>query len=237
MGRDPRQALSAVLALLCVLLALSACGLVRRNLAYTTRIGRFRRPCDRSTYTSMSSGRSPAELAAMRVVRSAGISPERSESPKAMLWQGCVESSRAWHFRVRSALSADPASRATATLSVGSRAIRGDTLRLALSRRGVAFATPGAAPSPAGVSPATDANRRRPKSLRLRRRARPPRPRSTNHSGRALCPPRPRTGFSPQRAARFGLASTTFSGWWWFQAAIRFRRNHRQSIVPGLIAI
>ena len=218
---DSSAVLSFLLCLPFCVLALSACGLIRRNLAYTTRIGRFRRPCDRSTYTSMSSGRSPAELAAMRGVRSA-----------------CgVESSRAWHFRARSALSADPASRATATLSVGSRAIRGDTLRLALSRRGVAFATPGAAPSPAGVSPATDANRRRPKSLRLRRRARPPRPRSTNHSGRALCPPRPRTGFSPHRAARFGPASTTFSGGRWFPTAIRFRRNHRQSIGPGLIAI
>ena len=218
---DSFAVLSFLLCLPFCVLALSACGLIRRNLAYTTRIGRFRRPCDRSTYTSMSSGRSPAELAAMRVVRSAGG----------------VESSRAWHFRVRSALSADPASRATATLSVSSRAIRGDTLRLALSRRGVAFATPGAAPSPAGVSPATDANRRRPKSLRLRRRARPPRPRSTNHSIRALCPPRPRTGFSPHRAAQFGLASTTFSGGRWFPTAIRFRRNHRQSIGPGLIAI
>ena len=44
---DSSAVLSFLLCLPFCVLALSACGLIRRNLAYTTRIGRFRRPCDR----------------------------------------------------------------------------------------------------------------------------------------------------------------------------------------------
>ena len=41
---------------------LPACGLLRRNGARPARNGRFARPCDRSPYTYMSSGRSPVRL-------------------------------------------------------------------------------------------------------------------------------------------------------------------------------
>ena len=44
------------------LVCLPACGLLRRNGARPARNGRFARPCDRSPYTYMSSGRSPARL-------------------------------------------------------------------------------------------------------------------------------------------------------------------------------
>ena len=45
-----------------VLDCLPTCGLLRRNGARPARNGRFARPCDRSPYTYMSSGRSPARL-------------------------------------------------------------------------------------------------------------------------------------------------------------------------------
>ena len=45
-----------------MLVCLPACGLLRRNGARPARNGRFARPCDRSPYTYMSSGRSPARL-------------------------------------------------------------------------------------------------------------------------------------------------------------------------------
>ena len=45
-----------------MLVCLPACGLLRRHGARPARNGRFARPCDRSPYTYMSSGRSPARL-------------------------------------------------------------------------------------------------------------------------------------------------------------------------------
>ena len=82
----------------------------------TTRNGRFARPCDRSTYTYMSSGRSPARLVSFsRVPPRCG--PDRD---------------RAWHLWSSSARCSGsrPLSR---SLRRRSRRLRGDTRRNASS--------------------------------------------------------------------------------------------------------
>ena len=62
-----------------MLVCLPACGLLRRNGARPARNGRFARPCDRSPYTYMSSGRSPARLVSFSRVPP-GVGPKQSRA-------------------------------------------------------------------------------------------------------------------------------------------------------------
>lgn len=158
----------------------------RRNLAYPPRVGRFPRPCDRSAYTSMPSGRSPAETSSMRGGRSADGG----------------ESSRVWHFRVRSAawrgfllsrplcrrlLPRDPRRRGVAWRRRFAFALRFKASLLAMlaSRSRLARTEAAVHRYARSSSLATS-------------------PRSTNHSIHTSCPPRRRTGFSPHCPASLG---------------------------------
>jgi hypothetical protein len=91
------------------------------------RNGRGRRPSPRSTYTSMSSGASPADLVSPRFGPLAGSSPRHRTRPRWHLWShspwnGRVESRSRVSPRLAAVLrqrsSRDPAPRGTSALSL-----------------------------------------------------------------------------------------------------------------------